>query len=468
MLVGAACRYTGLMVGLTGFLLIVGTAALSHRLLSRMRLLQVPRVAALVTVVTLSVLAGVALTWRKLGLEVTMFALFPVIIMCFTAERLSTVLADEPLPKTLLNIGFTVVLIVLCYLLFGSMLLQGTLMTFPELLLAVLALQIAVGRWTGLRVSELIRFRRLLSAVRRDKLADVPDHRVLGINERNRIYVDRLNSAELIATANDKVLSKTLLSSAGVTVPSTLAIVQDYWDLYAIERQLAHWTRFVVKPARGSQGAGVVVVLGREGDLYHLASGERVDPAWFVRHMREIMTGIYSVTDDGDEVLIESLIRPSDFYKELSPGGICDLRLILVQGSLMAAMLRVPTSISGGKANLHQGAIGIGVDIESGVTGLGFRDGVQLERHPDTGTPVSGLQIPDWSEVTTLAVRAQKAIPLGYVGVDIAHDAMDGPLVLEVNARPGLEIQNVRGAGFAEIAARLAEMFPGPQGEPAR
>ncbi len=53
------------------------------------------------------------------------------------------------------------------------------------------------------------------------------------------------------------------------------------------------------------------------------------------------------------------------------------------------------------------------------------------------------------------ARNASHAIPLGYIGVDICIDQTRGPLVLEVNGRPGIEIQNVQKRGlFAEPRQR--------------
>lgn len=470
MLVGAACRFTGLAVGLLGFFAIVVLTGLLRTPLRRLNLMQIPRISALVTIVTVLVTGIALLTYHHVGSQATMLVLFPVIIMSFTAERITSAMEHEPLAEIAKDLVSTTAMIILCFLLFSSMLLESLVLVFPELLLAVLGLQVAVGRWTGIRVTEFIRFRRLMSAVALGQ--DQPaqgNGKVLGMNARNRTLVQTLNTPELIATANDKILTKTLLAGARVTVARTLAIVQDYWDLQATERQLPYWFSFVIKPARGAKGQGIMVIHGRDGSDYITAGGEHLSGADLVSHMRSIIAGEFSMTGDRDEVLIESLIHPTDFYRELAPEGLCDIRVILVNGEALAAMLRVPTRESQGKANLHRGAIGVPIDIDTGVTGPGYQRGKRFDFHPENGIEFAGRQVPNWQRVMELSFASQRAIPLGFMGVDLSEDASDGPLVLEVNARPGLEIQNVQGKGVADLAARLAEIHPdnsGPEPEP--
>lgn len=454
MLVGAACRFTGLSVGLIAVAAVIALTIFLRLPMRRLNLLQIPRISALVTIVTVLIVAVVAISYRQIGTGVGMLVLFPVIVLSFTAERISGALEQESTGDVVKNIVSTTAMIMLCYLIFSSMLLESVVLIFPEVLLGVLGLQIAVGRWTGIRVTEFIRFRRLLRALRREQ-ADNPKEKLLGINARNRKLVQKLNPPELIATANDKILSKTLLAGAGVRVPKTLAIVQDVWDLQAIKRQLPHWFSFVIKPARGARGQGILVVQGRQGEDFCTAGDRIMTAEQLSAHMRTIIAGEFSVSDYRDEVLIESLVHPTDFYRELAAGGLCDIRVILVNGELLAAMLRVPTCESGGKANLHRGGIALPIDLQTGVTGPGYRQGVRIA-DSESGARFAGRRIPNWSRIVELARASQRAIPLGFVGVDIAEDAAEGPVVLEVNARPGLEIQNVQGSGFAARAEELA------------
>ena len=112
------------------------------------------------------------------------------------------------------------------------------------------------------------------------------------------------------------------------------------------------------------------------------------------------------------------------------------------------SMMRVPTDASDGKANLHQGAMGVSVSLADGRTGPGVYRGQQVTRHPDTDALVSGQVLPFWSQLLEHARAAARAMPLKYVGVDLVIDAALGPLMLEVNARPGLQIQVINDTGL--------------------
>ena len=455
MLIGAACRHTGLIVGLTGFILIVGVASVIRRATENLKLLQIPRLSALITIVTALIIFFIWLANDQLRLGVTALVLFPVIILSFTAERMSNVMENTTPADGLKLILSTFLIIFLCYLVLSSKLLEAILFSFPEILLIVLAVQVSIGRWSGLRVSEFIRFKRLAGGCK-------AKGQVLGINERNRRLVDSLNSPQDMLTANDKVLTKTILSSKGIPVPKTLSIVEGYWDLQQIERQLDHWYNFVVKPGMGSQGKGILVVHGRDADDFLLASGERLKKDHMLHHLEEILAGVYSMSPDRDVALIETLILPTAFYQKFSTKGLADIRVILVEGKVLAAMLRIPTNGSEGKANLHQGAIGVAVDIDTGVTGQGYLNGDLVTHHPDGGEVFASQVVPNWSRIVEIATLAQQAIPLGYIGVDIVDDGTQGPMVIEVNARAGLEIQNVHGFGFKELVERLLDKTGGP------
>jgi predicted ATP-grasp superfamily ATP-dependent carboligase len=76
--------------------------------------------------------------------------------------------------------------------------------------------------------------------------------------------------------------------------------------------------------------------------------------------------------------------------------------------------------------------------------------------HPDLGRSVVGVTVPRWDEILDIAARCYDAVPLGYLGVDVVLDAADGPLVLELNARPGLTIQLANGRGLRAVMETVA------------
>ena len=123
-------------------------------------------------------------------------------------------------------------------------------------------------------------------------------------------------------------------------------------------------------------------------------------------------------------------------------------------------MTRLPTKRSNGTANLHSGAICTGIDIATGITTYSMHNKDNKNLISDTyemidstldlkeNKTLSGIQIPFWEEILEIALKCQQASGLGYIGVDIALDRDHGPVVFELNARPGLGIQVANQAGL--------------------
>ena len=94
------------------------------------------------------------------------------------------------------------------------------------------------------------------------------------------------------------------------------------------------------------------------------------------------------------------------------------------------SMLRLPTSNSEGKANLHQGAIGVGVSLKDGTTLSAVSGNSIVSEHPDTGHSVIGMQLPHWDRLLDIAVHCADLSELGYLGVDLVIDRTKGPMIL--------------------------------------
>ena len=121
------------------------------------------------------------------------------------------------------------------------------------------------------------------------------------------------------------------------------------------------------------------------------------------------------------------------------------------------AMLRLPTKESGGRANLQQGAIGVGIDLASGTTTTAvWGKNRIIENIPGTRLVLSGIRIPYWKDILKMAVEAQQVSGLGFLGADIAIDRDRGPVFLELNARPGLSIQVANLDGLKGRLERVA------------
>ncbi len=158
--------------------------------------------------------------------------------------------------------------------------------------------------------------------------------------------------------------------------------------------------------------------------------------------IRNILDGSFSRTNTPDIAFFEERIKLSKVFKPYSYKGIPDIRVIVFNRVPVMAMLRLPTEASGGTSNLHTGGIGVGIDMATGVTTTATQYNRPIEYVPKKRLLLSGIRIPYWKEILALAVKAQDVSGLGYLGADIAIDREKGPVFMELNARPGLAIQN--------------------------
>lgn len=270
--------------------------------------------------------------------------------------------------------------------------------------------------------------------------------KVLGMNERNLHYIYVHNERKHFRLADHKLFTKDILRKAGVPVPETYKVYGSFYELGGLEGDLSQYRDFVIKPAQGSGGDGIIVVSGRNGRDWTGISGKRYSVFDLKKHISDIIFGVYSF-DLNDQAVIEERVVQNSWMSVLSPLGLADIRVILCMEEPVMSMTRIPTKASNGKANLHQGAIGVGIDIESGMTTHAIHADNSISVHPDTGEPVVGLKIPHWDKVIDASRAIARAVPLKYLGVDVALTE-DGVVVLEINVRPGLQIQNANLRGL--------------------
>ncbi len=292
----------------------------------------------------------------------------------------------------------------------------------------------------------------------RDQLSRLTQLGVLGLNARNGQYIMRYNRRALYPLVDDKLRSKELALGAGMAVPELFGVVRTEHDAGALADIVESQDSFVVKPAHGSGGDGIVVVShrgSRRRDRFHLIDGKIMQLPELRYHVSNILSGQYSLGGNPDQALIEYCVQHDALFQAISYLGVPDIRVIVFLGYPVMAMVRLPTRLSHGKANLHQGAVGAGIDIGTGVTGPGVLGNEVLDEHPDTGNLIAGVQVPHWSVILELASRCYEVVGLGYLGVDIVLDRERGPLILELNARPGLNIQLANRDG---LGRRLREV----------
>jgi hypothetical protein len=160
-LIALAFRETQLLWGIVLFILIVALGLAMRFYLDRLKLIVVPRLAAVLMTVIL-LMAGISVISHQLGLERGLsIALFPMVILTMTIERMSIVW-DERGPAEAMKQGAgSLVVAILAYLAMSSSYLAHVVFVFPELVLLILALTLLLGRYTGYRLLELVRFKAL-------------------------------------------------------------------------------------------------------------------------------------------------------------------------------------------------------------------------------------------------------------------------------------------------------------------
>ncbi|MCP2242276.1 sugar-transfer associated ATP-grasp domain-containing protein, partial [Lentzea aerocolonigenes] len=273
---------------------------------------------------------------------------------------------------------------------------------------------------------------------------------IMGMNARNKLIAE-VNSKNAIRLVNNKYETKQALTDAGAPTSPTVRLVRTRREIKDID-WAAMPDSWAMKPNQGLGGSGIMLAAGRQDSHWRKVSGKPLSQNDITSHLARIIDGDFSPRLT-DWALFEPLIHAHPALARMSFQGLPDIRVICVGDEPRLAMLRLPTKHSGGRANLHQRAIGAAVDLDTGrVTKA--RVGTQpIESHPDTGYPLIGAAVPHWTAVLDAASRCAAATGLRYLGADIVVDRTRGPLILEVNARPGLQIQNISGQGLiASIA----------------
>ncbi len=280
----------------------------------------------------------------------------------------------------------------------------------------------------------------------------------MGINERNISFISRYNERKRFPLVDNKLLTKRAAEDADIAVPDLLGVMESPYQLRNLSALLEPLEQFVVKPARGSGGKGILVINRREGKNFCKPSGQVLGLRDIRHDISNVLSGVYSLGGKPDLAFIEALVHCTPDLQRYSYEGLPDIRVIIFQGFPVMAMLRCPTHASDGKANLHQGAVGVGIDISTGRALHAVQKHRVIRRHPDTDVDFSNLVIPNWETLLILAASCYELTGLGYQGCDIVIDKNRGPLLLEINARPGLSIQTASGLGLKKRLNAIEEL----------
>lgn len=276
-------------------------------------------------------------------------------------------------------------------------------------------------------------------------------HGILGQNARNLLYIQSEEFSHYKKLADSKLRTKKFLSAHSVSVPQTIAIIKKISEL-SLDFINTLEPPFVIKPNNGYGGKGILIISEKRPDSSFLTtSWDIYTPKQIMSHCIRIIDGFFSLAWKRDTIFIEKKIELSQEIALLGKYGLPDIRIIIYNSVPVMAMMRIPTKESWGKANIHAWACAIGIDIGNGRLTYISHHGKQIKAIPGIWD-IRWLMLPDWDKILTLAVRVQYVTKIPFLWCDIVLDDRDGPLLLEMNVRPGLEIQNVN---RAPLEARL-------------
>ena len=293
---------------------------------------------------------------------------------------------------------------------------------------------------------------------------------LLGLNARSRLFSYPYNPKSAKKIAASKIQTDRILRKFEIPGPKIIKKFSSPMDIINFDWETLP-SSFALKPSRGLGGEGIVVVkkrlnkeaLAKSADgsmksLWLTSDKKKVSADDLKLHVLDILEGAYSLGNIPDVAFIQEYVGRHKALRKYSFRGTPDIRIIVFNKVPVMAMLRLPTKESGGRANLHQGAVGVGIDISTGITTKAIWHGNIIKRKPGSKRKLHGIKIPGWDEILRIAVKCQIASNLGYMGVDIVLHPEKGPMVLELNSMPGLQIQLANLSGLKKRLERVEDL----------
>lgn len=293
---------------------------------------------------------------------------------------------------------------------------------------------------------------------------------ILGLNARSQLFSYRYNTVLGKKVAGSKLLTEKVLRRAGIPTPQIYARFVKPADILKFDWN-SLGSSFVLKPSKGLGGEGIIVVKKRVKKAETLVPQSLAEVGWITTqrkkvtvddlklHVLDILEGAYSMGNIPDVAFIQEYVGRHKAFRKYAYRGTPDIRIIAFNKVPIMAMLRLPTKESGGRANLHQGAIAVALDIATGITVRALHHDKFIRFKPDTTRKLHGIKVPHWDEILKIAAQTQEAVQLGYVGVDIVLHPEKGPMVLEINSQPGLQIQIANTAGLRKRLERVEDVL---------
>lgn len=312
---------------------------------------------------------------------------------------------------------------------------------------------------------------------------------ILWMNQRNNIYVKEFNPDRGIRLANNKEQTKKFLFQRSIPVPKTFLHIknrQDRFEFNFSSLASSHNT-FVIKPNNGSKGQGIFIIneIRKKKEYTHpkkinhsptlekirwlkrtlidygyefRIGDKRINEIQLKKKVGWIFQWLYSSNGKQDTVLIEEKLIPWNGFELFCTHGLADMRIIMFNLVPVIAMLRVPTEQSGGKANLAQWGIGLGIDIVTGKINSLYRQWQSYTNSfPSEWSQFKNKKIPYRQEILEYSANAQYFVNSWYLGMDRVVTTK-WPKLLEINARAWLEIQNITGKPLLQIMKKIEDL----------
>ena len=135
---------------------------------------------------------------------------------------------------------------------------------------------------------------------------------ILGINRRNGSYTLIRNPRRLYPLVDDKLKTKELLEAHQIPAPELYFTISSNFELKAL-REIKYLREFVIKPSRGAEGRGILVIVNQQGNNWCKASGEMISREDMEYHVSNVLAGLYSLGGVDDKAFIEYRIRETAF-----------------------------------------------------------------------------------------------------------------------------------------------------------
>lgn len=278
-------------------------------------------------------------------------------------------------------------------------------------------------------------------------------HGILGMNARNLRYIRMKNSAESISLADSKLKTKTFLSSRWIPFAETYFTIKTQQELNDFSFASVSSCEFVIKPNKWSWGKGILIVTVQDGCYY--VQGDIWTEEDLRLHMTDILHGSFSLHGTSDTVVIEEKLIPWFNFSKFCKHWLADIRIIVYNFVPVTAMIRMPTIHSGGKANLAQWWVWLGLNIANGEIITFFQNKtIYQSNFPGEFSWMHGMKLPFWDDILLYSSQVQMYTKLGYLALDWVITS-SWPKLLEINARAWLEIQNVN---LVPLDARLRKV----------